>query len=1625
MAEGKSDLETDRLELELETLYIYSNDNCSVQSKEYCSEFCKLVEVHTGRWQVPLPQLKLLRTALTCFTRATVAYPDDCQHVCYALSSLALSFFELMLFFGKEEFLEPPLKDILASFQACHRRLLRHRNVYLLQVRQVIKDGGPWERPALQAILKDTALTQTEVEKYLSSEKPVFFELRVRYLQACERVQEAMALAKCCLEHPEVWRHLFFHQAYLTCLYKASLHQHLHKEMAEIDGRGAVEIICNAESQEKDELLLSLCKAFLSQQLHNGDMYYIWDLVFLWSRLYFRAHPSKQGFLSECRQLMLSAINASAIFPFIKIITAEMGSEGVPLCVELCAAALQTDLQSDPVTRCLLCKTIAFLLPRDLEVCRLCALLVFCLERSMEAYKTMYLLYTHPDEEPHPHHTHVRTNIRFYILQVREGHQGVLKEGLFFDPEFWNLLTLRTHCLELMTDKAMRDALNDLKEEEELEQVEEEWIPSYWMEEETCRIHTDASHLHPHTNTALESSETVGQEPKEGLNGDAPESQTDFPVRRRKRRWRRRKCRSDVEYADDPDIKYSLIPNHSSESSTKLPANRQREYLARHVKNKILKRRSRKPRWLLLEMTRQTENVSPGGTREKRREGMRERGEGKRQGGEGKERRKEGGHEKEDKREMRQGRGSKRPYHRTIPGMELSFPENEVPVDQEMVENHLEPSVRIKQQHSESEKYVNMGQPNGVYGERPFEYKPETDVESSVVEPSVVEPSVVEPSVVEPSVVEPSLVEPSVVEPSVVEPSDVKPLDSKRSVVEPSDIEPLEIEPLEIEPLDVEPLDVEPLDVEPSDVEPLDVEPLDVEPLDVEPLDVEPSDVKVLEGPSEQTDPELDGPALEMEECPLKLFHIYAKLSKGTAAKELLSRESKFTVTEVGPDSNTQGEDTEPGKAPVRSKHLRFNCSHCQKLYKGGNVVRHTLAHLKLRKTRLSCVFCGKHFQRYNRAKEHVLEHIEELRTSTANIKVKPAVNGDTDPAKNINQSSENEAKPSENVTEPSTLTDQPPKPKRVKVLPVVSKQSRIIQNLRNLIRKTQNQKCKTDMDNLKSVEVTDEQVTVRDKVVIVREVVPGKETEGGEDKESEGGEEEGKQKQYHLCPSEGCDSIFMKIGPSLLRHAVTYHMEDAAVLDKTFQWGKGKCQICQRLLLVFEHYRDHMKLHDAPLKHACLHMNCGQRFKTAQELKDHIDTHCPLQAPCGYSGCRKIFFTLPSLHDHEWRHYTQPQSKDELEQGATTELSPEGEAPWKQRAKSQDVPVHGWRGQREMPTPKSRRSDPHEKCLHCNRYLWNHQHFLEHMKIHDAPLKQVCLHLNCGQRFSRTQLLWEHMDTHLPLQAPCGYSGCDLIFSRLPSLHDHEWRHYIQGQPKDELTEKQSATKEEGQTPESDTNGNNYDGPMETPGTVHGAVTTPPSDCTLKLINGHDEKDRKDQAPQTAVPATTTTSPTPPSQTTTPTHPHPRILQNLTEPMTMRDVDNIVTLAQVMPGGEEPVIAEHKTFKPEDPSYLPLAKAPLIRPPPSTYLTEAALSMRKRRKPSEVTSCGPGKKSKAAVKSVVGKKEVLAEKEAPPPQRQRCSKCFSSFTSPEELEKHLSQNTCSSLFSFDSDDDS
>uniref|UniRef100_A0A8D3AS55 C2H2-type domain-containing protein n=1 Tax=Scophthalmus maximus TaxID=52904 RepID=A0A8D3AS55_SCOMX len=382
-----------------------------------------LVEEYACRWQVPLPQLGILELALRYFARASTFFPPNCDHVLHTLSSLE-----------------------------CHLVLVRHQNVHLLQVERLVQGDGPWSSLVLQAILSDSNLPPNEVDGCISSELPVFLELRVRYLLSCKRVGEAMALAKCCARHPTAGQHLFFHQVYLKWLYKSSQHDCLHKEVAHLS---TIHIICSLECDEKDDLLLALSRAFLSQQLRRGDMYYLCDLVFVWSKLHSRLNTSKQALLEESHQLMRSATNVNSIFPFIRAILKELGEDGKQFCVELCAKALETCLPCDVVTKSLIYKTIAGLLPNDLEVCRACALLVFFLERTVDAYKIVYLLYMHPDQEYHVEHSPIANHVRFEMLQV-------LKKDLYFDPEFWNLIALRTNCLKLMSERGVR--LRSLKD---------------------------------------------------------------------------------------------------------------------------------------------------------------------------------------------------------------------------------------------------------------------------------------------------------------------------------------------------------------------------------------------------------------------------------------------------------------------------------------------------------------------------------------------------------------------------------------------------------------------------------------------------------------------------------------------------------------------------------------------------------------------------------------------------------------------------------------------------------------------------------------------------------------------------------------------------------------------------------------------------------------------------------------------------------------------------------------------------------------------------------------------------------------------------------------------------------
>ncbi|XP_027131863.1 uncharacterized protein LOC104937636 isoform X1 [Larimichthys crocea] len=476
MAEEGSACDLEALDKQLQSLSNrYTGDELRADGEPFCSDFCKLVEEYASRWQVPLPQLRILETALRYFAQASTFFASNCDHVLHTLSSLALSVFELLLFFDQKDLHQEPLKHFTVTFQECHLALARHQNVHLLQVERLVRGGGPWACPALQAILSESSLPQSEVDGCITSELPVFFELRVRYLLSCERVSEAMALAKCCAWHPTAGQHLFFLQVYLTWLFKTSQHDRLHEEVADFSGKDAIHIICSLECEEKDELLLALSRAFLSQQLCKGDMYYLCDLVFVWSKLYCRLKTSKKALLEEIHQLMLSSTNVNSIFPFIRAVLQELGEDGIQFCVELCANALESCLSCDVITKSLIYKTIAVLLPNDLEVCRACALLVFFLERTVEAYKIVYLLYMHPDQEYHVEYSPIPNHIRFETLQV-------LKKDLYFDPEFWNLIALRTNCLKLMSEKGVSAALEEI--------MEDKWILNYCTKEPAFRSST-------------------------------------------------------------------------------------------------------------------------------------------------------------------------------------------------------------------------------------------------------------------------------------------------------------------------------------------------------------------------------------------------------------------------------------------------------------------------------------------------------------------------------------------------------------------------------------------------------------------------------------------------------------------------------------------------------------------------------------------------------------------------------------------------------------------------------------------------------------------------------------------------------------------------------------------------------------------------------------------------------------------------------------------------------------------------------------------------------------------------------------------------------------------------------
>lgn len=592
--------------------------------------------------------------------------------------------------------------------------------------------------------------------------------------------------------------------------------------------------------------------------------------------------------------------------------------------------------------------------------------------------------------------------------------------------------------------------------------------------------------------------------------------------------------------------------------------------------------------------------------------------------------------------------------------------------------------------------------------------------------------------------------------------------------------------------------------------------------------------------------------------------------------------------------------------------HLIFHCQSCHKVYKGLNVMRHALSHLKGGKMR--CILCRKLFKQLSFAKKHILEHIDDMakRKETTIDKGLGIANGEGHKLDNQAQDESQTPEPTDTDTTTAdtdaTTTKDKTRPKLVKTKkkPVLDRDERIVKNLRILIKKMAIlQKGKEPVADLAAaVNFTNEQVVITDSQVIIRDLSFAEGEGRGDGAENGGGD-----LVFFLCPAESCDRVFQKISGPILKHIIKFHLKEEKALEKLFVWSKHKCSLCigcpsTRQIQFLPHYLDHMKLHSEPLQHFCYHAGCAERFATPQGLRDHLRVHQPLQARCHFPECDRLFPNLTHAYDHEWRHYIPTPQRDELGR-LGKQKTPSAEAPWKQKVKVEEV--------------------------------------------------------------------W--------------------LQSRKAVATTTEWREAF-GCSADSKPGSESERQGGSPDPSAAVNGSEDAGGSQT--------SRPPP-------------------PPPPHPQTPPT-PAPPSPAV---KRHPRILS--ADAIDVHDHnDEMSTMAEGLQKTlGEPHIAEHKSFKPEDPAYAPFVKAPFIRPPPSTYLNESVLSMRKRRAKEEAPPARPVfRNSKTGGENQphggAGGGSAPEHKT-----RTRCDKCLSSFSSGEELEKHRALNTCSALFGFDSDDES
>ncbi|KAF7246889.1 hypothetical protein EYD10_07007 [Varanus komodoensis] len=428
---------------------------------------------YAEKWKTsedPLPLLEVYTEAIRSYVKARPYLTSECENVTFVLERLALSYAELLLCLPPQ-LPENKWKEFQSFIQMAHTKLMQNGSCQLHFLSLLAQENGTWKNPILCSILSQESLDEDKVNEFLAFEGPMLLDIRIKHLMKSKQLTQATALAKLCSNHPEISSKGNFKQTYLVCLCSGSPNEKLMQEIADIDCKDALEMICNLESEGDEKSALILCAAFLSRQLQQGEMYCAWELTLFWSKLQQRVEPSVQIYLERCRQLSVLTKTVYHIFFLIKVINSEIDAAGLATCIELCVKALRLEASENTEVKISICKTISCLLPDDLEVKRACQLSEFLLEPTVDAYYAVEMLYNQPDQKYDEENLPIPNSLRCELLLVLKTHWP-------FDPEFWDWKMLKRQCLALMGEEASIvssiDELNDTEMHEKVEDCQDE-----------------------------------------------------------------------------------------------------------------------------------------------------------------------------------------------------------------------------------------------------------------------------------------------------------------------------------------------------------------------------------------------------------------------------------------------------------------------------------------------------------------------------------------------------------------------------------------------------------------------------------------------------------------------------------------------------------------------------------------------------------------------------------------------------------------------------------------------------------------------------------------------------------------------------------------------------------------------------------------------------------------------------------------------------------------------------------------------------------------------------------------------------------------------------------------------